>query len=180
VLPFELDGGGGGPRPVPASAQASLNTHDTFTFSAFVRGADVARREAAGLLEPESAREERERRRAAVSKLRDWLAARGYLSSSLEADRAGAGEPVGADGDEPGALLRACLRFLASSPAELLLVNLEDLWLEERPQNIPGTGSEGGGSWRRRAEHDLDELDGLPDVVEALAELQRMRPRRDR
>jgi 4-alpha-glucanotransferase len=77
--------------------------------------------------------------------------------------------------DDPLELLHACLRMLADSPARLLLVNLEDLWLEERPQNVPGTGHEGG-SWTRRARFRLGELDDVPEVRAALAEIQRLRP----
>jgi 4-alpha-glucanotransferase len=36
-------------------------------------------------------------------------------------------------------ILEACLRYLAASPAPLVIVNLEDLWGEETPQNVPGT-----------------------------------------
>ena len=35
--------------------------------------------------------------------------------------------------------LKACLSFLADSQARIVLVNLEDLWLETQPQNVPST-----------------------------------------
>ena len=44
--------------------------------------------------------------------------------------------------DETVAALSAALELLASSSAYAVLVNLEDLWLEAQPQNIPGTQNE--------------------------------------
>jgi len=54
-------------------------------------------------------------------------------------------------------------------------VNLEDLWLEPRPQNVPGTGPEQP-NWRRRARHGLEALRALPGVTAALRGLARRRP----
>jgi 4-alpha-glucanotransferase len=45
------------------------------------------------------------------------------------------------------AVLDALVRFLGSSDAEMVLVNLEDLWLEGEPQNVPGVPDR---SWRQR------------------------------
>ncbi|TVP45611.1 MAG: 4-alpha-glucanotransferase [Gemmatimonadales bacterium] len=97
----------------------------------------------------------------ALETLRRRLAAEGHLPDAASVD--------------PLELLHACLRMLADSPARLLLVNLEDLWLEERPQNVPGTGHEGG-SWTRRARYALGDLDNVPEVRAALAEIRRLRP----
>ena len=38
-------------------------------------------------------------------------------------------------------VLSAWLNFLAASQARIMVVNLEDLWLETRPQNVPGSSS---------------------------------------
>jgi 4-alpha-glucanotransferase len=77
-------------------------------------------------------------RQAIVEGLRD----RGLL---------GAGDPADVD------LLEAALRFLGRSDAALAIVSLEDLWLEERPQNVPGTGLERA-NWRGRSRMSIDEL----------------------
>ena len=40
------------------------------------------------------------------------------------------------------------MAYLGASPTRVVIVNLEDLWLETRPQNVPGTWEEpptGGG-----------------------------------
>ena len=54
-------------------------------------------------------------------------------------------------------ILAALLKFLARSEAEVVLVNLEDLWLETRPQNTPGTSTERV-NWRRKMKLSLEEL----------------------
>lgn len=184
VLPFELTDAGG-PRPVPEAVQASLGTHDTATFAGHVRGVDLRRREAEDTLEPDAARAEHQDRRDSVFRLERWLEQEGHLagpdavSEGQAGRRPAAGEPREPDDAELRELLLGCLRFLGGSSARLLLVNLEDLWLEERPQNVPGTGSEGG-SWRGRARHRLEELDTVPEVTHALAEMERLRPGSDR
>jgi 4-alpha-glucanotransferase len=46
-------------------------------------------------------------------------------------------------------LLRRAHAYLGTGPAALVLVNLEDLFLETSPQNLPGTASDQG-NWCRR------------------------------
>ena len=58
---------------------------------------------------------------------------------------------------EPADALHALLEWLARSPADITLINLEDLWLEERPQNIPGTSQEKP-NWRRRMRYTLEDI----------------------
>ena len=49
---------------------------------------------------------------------------------------------VGAEaGDVAAFALRRCLVHLAESAADLLLVDLEELWGEREPQNRPGPGA---------------------------------------
>jgi 4-alpha-glucanotransferase len=71
-------------------------------------------------------------------------------------------------------VLRACLKYLAASRARVVLVNLEDLWLETEPQNVPGTGAERP-NWRRKARYALEELDRLPGIRETLREVDLLR-----
>ena len=54
-------------------------------------------------------------------------------------------------------ILAGCLAYLARSAAQTVLVNLEDLLLERRPQNVPGTQSERP-NWRRKIAVSLEEL----------------------
>ncbi|TAH36942.1 MAG: 4-alpha-glucanotransferase [Planctomycetota bacterium] len=95
--------------------------------------------------------------------LADYLRRQGLL----EACEAGGG--AGAD-----AVLRACLRWLGASPAALVPVSLEDLWLETRPQNVPGTGMEAS-NWRRKARRSLEQMRRDRKMLAVLRQLRRAR-----
>lgn len=71
-------------------------------------------------------------------------------------------------------VFKGCLKHLAASRARVLLVNMEDLWLETAPQNIPGTTQEYP-NWRRKARRDIEEFTRLPGVLKLLQEINRLR-----
>jgi 4-alpha-glucanotransferase len=144
--------------PVPAEAVASVNTHDMPPFAAYRAGADVRQRQELGLLGDQDPEKEQEHRRAMVEALARFLE--------------GAGRPRGQP--DAAALARSCLAFLAASPARLVLANLEDLWQETEPQNVPSTGQELP-NWRRKARYTLEQFTALPEVAAALAEVDRLR-----
>ena len=145
---------------VPAHTVASLNTHDTPTFMGFWSGADIEDRVALGLLEDSQARDEREYRAAQKNALIGFLRSRGWLNEEASAD----------------AVLRAWLAFLARQDAEFMLVNLEDLWLEPAPQNMPGTGYERP-NWRRKARFSMEEIRAMGALVETLKTIRDKRAR---
>lgn len=68
------------------------------------------------------------------------------------------------------------LRYMGDSPARMVLVNLEDLWLETERQNVPGTIAEHP-NWRRKARYDLEAFIRMPKVTDALRELDLLRKR---
>jgi 4-alpha-glucanotransferase len=80
---------------------------------------------------------------------------------------------LGADDGSPEALLPAALVRLAEGPARLVLVSLEDLWLETEPQNRPGTAP--SDNWSRKARHALEELGGVAGLDDTLAAVDRAR-----
>jgi 4-alpha-glucanotransferase len=152
----------------PSGSAASLGTHDLPTWAGFWAGSDVRLLAELGLSDPpqaEARARERERIKAAIVR---GLRERGLL----DADEPGAPD----DRDEPGDpnpvdLLEAALRFLGRSDAALAIVALEDLWLEERPQNVPGTGAERA-NWRGRLRLSLDEIaldERVSRLIEAIA-----------
>ncbi len=71
------------------------------------------------------------------------------------------------------AVVRACLVFLASSGARLVVANLEDLWGERSPQNVPGVVDPS--NWRRRAAHPVEALPRLQGLADTLAEVGALR-----
>jgi 4-alpha-glucanotransferase len=131
-------------KPIPAGSVASLNTHDTPLFAAFWQGLDIEDRLALGLLDSEGARKERKARRARKKALLAYLERRGTI-------RRQSGRP------EISSVLEACLARLRASRASVVLVNLEDLWLETKPQNVPGSG-ESHPNWQRKLRYSLEEL----------------------
>jgi 4-alpha-glucanotransferase len=62
------------------------------------------------------------------------------------------------------------LSEMSASDAWAVLVTLEDLWLERRPQNIPGTGAEYG-NWTRKLSRSLGELVADPALRTRLRRL---------
>ncbi|HEX5757661.1 MAG TPA: 4-alpha-glucanotransferase [Thermoanaerobaculia bacterium] len=159
VLQYELAPGAEGLAHRPSAADAaSLNTHDMPPFKAFWDGADIEDRLELGLLDEEQARRERER----LEEVRRELV-------ELVRRRAGTnGQP-----DYPQ-VLRGLLEYLAESPARLLLINLEDLWQETRPQNVPGTSAERP-NWRRKARLAFEQLACDPEVLATLRRVDALR-----
>jgi 4-alpha-glucanotransferase len=140
--------------PPPCCVVASLNTHDMPTFSGFWRGSDIDDQLELGLID----RHEyvRAQRRRAVLRAR--------LARLLGADAA----------DDVATVRDRLLQWLAESAARYVLVNLEDLWLEERPQNVPGTTTERP-NWQRRSRRTLDDILHSDAVTRALRDIDRRR-----
>jgi 4-alpha-glucanotransferase len=156
VMQYELAPGGGGlHREPPPMSVASLNTHDMPTFRGYWDARDVDDLQALGFFDERQAGEERGRRAAA---------------------RAGLTALAGATGGEDAyaAVLRNRLEHLAASPARMVLVNLEDLWGEPEPQNVPGTQAERT-NWRRKARLTLEEITRRPDLAATLRRLDELR-----
>lgn len=155
VVQYELQPGSQGLRTPPAKSVASLNTHDMPTFQSFWQGKDVDDLEALGFFTSEQAREEKERRKA--------------LRAELEAEL-----PAEERRRSDGAVLRKLLEYLAASPARMVLVNLEDLWQETEPQNVPGTHTERP-NWQRKARYSFEEFSRRPEVVDLLKKVDELR-----
>jgi 4-alpha-glucanotransferase len=149
-------------RPVAPRVAASLNTHDMYPFAAFWSGLDVPDRERLGVLEPPMAEGERHRRNAVRWALLDYLRGTGEVGADVHGEA------------EARAVLAALLRRLSASSAGVVLVNLEDLWLETEPQNVPGTWRERP-NWRRKARLSLEEIMQAPQVVDILRQVNQLR-----
>jgi len=149
-----------GVPPISSKSVASLNTHDMPPFAAFWQGLDIEERRRIGLLDKKGAKEEKARlqsmKKALIALLRDrdWL--------------------QGAENDT-SAVLRGCLSFLAASRARTVLINLEDLWLETEPHNIPSTREEEYPNWRRRAQYTFEQFCQLPQMADTLQKVNKLR-----
>lgn len=103
-----------------------------------------------------------------------WAGADPGQQAALADVLAGRGRLARSDAADPAAVLGALVEELGASDAELVLVALEDLWLEPAPQNVPGTTTEHP-NWARRAAHRLDELPFLTEVGRVLDRLDASR-----
>ena len=129
------------PSPKALSV-ASLNTHDTPTFAAHWRGDDLVESVRLGLLPRNRLKAAMKNRERIKSALIEFLKGKGLLKSPKPALRE---------------IISALIAWLEASPAEIALINLEDLWLETHPQNVPGTSTERP-NWRRRAKLSIEEM----------------------
>lgn len=102
-----------------------------------------------------------------------WLKEPAKMRSALTSFLRSAGW-LEAKSEDPKAILRACLAYLSAGPARIVLVNLEDLWLETASQNVPGTAGEYP-SWRRKARHAFEEFSRMPEVLQILKEIDYLR-----
>jgi 4-alpha-glucanotransferase len=146
-------------RRVPRHAVASLNTHDMPPFAAYWQGLDIADRLEQGLVDEEGARREHDMRQTLNGALQRFLHQHGLLADASA---------------DLSAVLHACLAFLSASAAQIVLVNLEDLWLETAPQNFPGTRVERP-NWQRKARYGLEELRQMPQLLATLRTMNHLR-----
>lgn len=141
-------------NPAPTPVVASLNTHDTPSSYAFFRGMDIDQRHAMGLLTAEAREQQKEERLRMVEALQRFFGNEGALEEE----------------ETLASLLRSWLLFLAKSPARFVQVNLEDLWLEPQPQNVPGTGPEKP-NWKLKTRLSIESFigdQGIADTFRAI------------
>jgi 4-alpha-glucanotransferase len=163
ILYYELaDSAARLPRRIPRRCIASLNTHDMPPFASFWEGEDIRENVRLGLLSEKEGGVEKEARRATRTALTTFLNSSGFLKKAGRGTRSA---------------LKACLAFLSASEAPTVLVNVEDLWLETRAQNVPGTGDRFP-SWRRKARYGLEEFCRLREVSDILREVNKLRKRK--
>jgi 4-alpha-glucanotransferase len=142
---------------VPASSIASLNTHDMPPFAAYWHGLDIRQRQELGLLGDQDPEQEQEKRKAMLAALVAFLRSRSRLD----------------DTEDVAAVLLASLSYLAASDARIVLVNLEDLWLENKAQNVPSTSGEYP-NWRNKSRYSFEQFRDMPDVVNTLKKIDRL------
>jgi 4-alpha-glucanotransferase len=142
------------PETYPRRAVTVVATHDQATASGFWTGRDIDVRTQLDLYpSPEAAEEARDQRPGERDKL--------VAALSLHAGLAGPAED--AEGRPTPELVLAEYRFLARTPAHLVLVQTEDVLGQLDQMNMPGTVYEHP-NWRRRGPRDLEEMADDPRV----------------
>ncbi len=142
--------------PPTAADMALVGTHDTPTFAGWLAGTDIGERIRHGLLAKEAEQGVREERSRAARRLAKRL---------------------GRSVEEPRALLAELLEWLGRSDSPLVVPWLEDLWLEDRGVNLPGTRSSERANWQRPMRRLLDEIFTDPEIDELIRRLHRARSR---
>jgi 4-alpha-glucanotransferase len=145
-------------RTVPTNTVVSFNTHDLPTFAAFWQGLDIADRQRMGLLSKRQVSKQKKELQELKKALVVFLQGKKLLQGPVT----------------PEAVHAACMQYLSARSGHLLLINLEDLWQEEQPQNVPGTSHERP-NWRRKARYAFEAFTELPEVVDVLRAIHRLR-----
>jgi len=140
--------------PPTATDMAQVGTHDTPTFAGWITGADIADRIRYRLLAEDAVPSVRTERARAVER----------LSTRLECSA-----------DRPAAFLAALLEWLGQSESPVVVPWLEDLWLEERGVNLPGTRSSERANWQRPMQKLLDDIFKDPEADALIRRLDRAR-----
>ncbi len=160
VFYFERDHGGNflPPEAYPAGALVTATTHDLATLAGFWQGRDLDWRTRLGLYPTPEMREGEARGRDHDRwRLLDTLARAGVLPDRMHPRHGRL--PVLDD-----ELVTAIYRFLARSPAQVLMVQIEDLLLDPEQPNLPGTVAEHP-NWRRRLALALDQIGRLDSAA---------------
>ena len=139
--------------PIPRRVAASIGTHDLPPFESWWQDLDIEGRKQLGVLNEERAAHELSERAQKRAEMIAYLRDKGLLAL---------------DADGLRDVLAALLKLLGASDAEWVVVNMEDVWLETMPQNVPGTTAEQHPNWRHRARYSLEEMEESPEIKEAL------------
>ena len=161
----EPDGAFRAPSAYPTDALVAVGTHDLATFPAYWTGVDIDLRDRLRL-HPAPGQGEADRRQRAT--------ARTDLTAALRREGLLSG-----DGVPEAAPVEAAYRFLARTPARLLMVHFEDALGRTDQINVPATQDEYP-NWRHKLPADLDAVFG-DDRVRGLAaaiDAERGAPRR--
>ncbi|MBD3867279.1 MAG: 4-alpha-glucanotransferase [Acidobacteria bacterium] len=134
---------------------AALNTHDLRPFAGFLEGLDIDDRLQHGFMAPDAEDAARAQRTESFRLAAAALVEAGFLRH---------GNP------EPAVLLDAWLQWLGAGPARLVLVNAEDLWLETRAHNVPGTRDDRP-NWVGRSSQSLLDMEQSDRITAMLQRL---------
>jgi 4-alpha-glucanotransferase len=165
VLYFERSREGGflAPAAYPRRALVSVSTHDLPTLKGYWSHRDIRWREMLRRF-PDAdalatAHWQRDRDRALLLRA---LADAGLLPPGVD--------PEGLPDELSDELIVAVHRFLASTPGNLVMVQLEDAFGEEEQANLPGTDEHP--NWRRKLGRRIDEIASSPLVRDIAAAME--------
>lgn len=154
VLPFETKAEvAKAIQAAPSRSLACLNTHDMAPFHGYLQSRDLHLYDEFCVLDHEKDLKMEEERHEIV---RDW-----YREFKIQFN------------DAQG-LFEKIIKELAKGPSELLLINLEDLWLETEPQNVPGTWREYP-NWQRKMRYPIEDWSQDQKILDLMSLITHLR-----
>jgi 4-alpha-glucanotransferase len=140
----------GASTPAPTDLIA-MSSHDTPAFAAWWEGLDIEDMFDLGVFDEDRAAHERYARARAKSQMESEFSSSGAIATR-----------------------DALMEWIVASDAAVALLNLDDLLMEERRQNVPGTYMERP-NWRLRNPRTIDELAADGDFTSQLRRLAEIR-----
>jgi len=153
----EWDGTFRPPDAFPPLALASVGTHDLPTLPGYLLGRDIDVREQIGLIGPTVAENERAARKGDREQLLTALEAHGDLTVVDAHAAREALENPDTDTRTLAPVVLAAYRFIAKTPAKLVLVQIDDIIGERDQINVPGTSMQYA-NWRRKLAMSVDSI----------------------
>ncbi|MDA3877964.1 MAG: malto-oligosyltrehalose synthase, partial [Halothiobacillus sp.] len=139
------------PADYPVQSLVTVTTHDLPTLYGFWHGQDIEVRKTLGLFTDEIMHQEQ-----VMSRVHDRAALLMALEREGLLEEGGSLHPV-ANPDMSPELLSAVHRFLARTPAQVMMIGLEDVFGQMDQVNLPGTQRDAYPNWRRRLTVNLEE-----------------------
>lgn len=150
----------GNPLPhtaYPRNALVSITTHDLPTLAGFWSAADIELRRTVGHLDDDKEKSAREERTDHKAKIIKTLVDYGFLPAHTAHEAWISPFPT-------EHLQSAIIAFLLSTPSRLVVINQEDLFLDTRQQNLPGTTWENP-NWVTKMRYSVEELQANPEAT---------------
>ena len=140
----------------PESALVSIATHDLPTLVGFWSGRDIRVRREIGQLDEQTEQEFEESRVRHKAKIIERLVQDGFLPDAVAHEAWQSPVPT----DE---LHSAILRFIFATRSRLVVASQEDIFLDARQQNVPGTTWEHP-NWVTKMRYSVEELRTNPEA----------------
>jgi (1->4)-alpha-D-glucan 1-alpha-D-glucosylmutase len=171
LLYFEREHGGAfkAPEAYPRHSLVAVSTHDLATLAGWWRGHDLDVRQGLHMF-PTPQMQDQQRQERAHDRLRllTTLQQRGLLHDAGQVDASGT-HPI------TPALSEAVHAYVAGTPSQLMMVQLEDALGVPDQANLPGTVDEHP-NWRRKLPLGLEAMAHNPRVTSLCARLAAIRP----
>ncbi|MGR9014584.1 MAG: malto-oligosyltrehalose synthase, partial [Gammaproteobacteria bacterium] len=168
VLFFAQDAQGGfmPPADYPVQSLVTVTTHDLPTLRGFWHGQDIDIRTALGLFHDDNVHQQQ-----VMARVHDRVALLLALEREQLLEKGSSLHPM-ENMDMSLELVSAIHRFLARTPAQVMMIQLEDIFGQMEQVNLPGALGDDYPSWRRRLTVNLEEWRAdlrMQRIIEAVA-----------